>query len=221
MQMTIADPRRLWLFSLAAILTAVPWVFLYPLKGKHAQAAFIASASNWAPVYLYFAGLICLLLAIMTLVAFAEVKRPSAWTVAALVLNVTAIAMINAVFGIFVLADPVVASYYLSGHQDVGSLLNQLEDDFPGSILAWLQAASGIAVIGAVATAVSTWRAGIARWSGVLLAAGLPLALLITPVVSWVGSALLLGAGGWIAWRANSRDIAEGTSDLQVAPTRG
>jgi hypothetical protein len=202
--MRAADPRRLWLFPLAAILTAMPWVFLL----KHEQAVFIASAGNRAASYLYFAGFICLLVAIITLVAMAEAKRPSAWTVAALVLNVAAVAMVNAVLGVFALADPVVASYYLSGHQDVGQLLTQLEDDFPASIIAWLEAASAIAVIGAVATGVATWRAGIARWSAVLLAAGLPLALLITPVLSWVGSALLLGAGGWIAWRTNRRELA-------------
>ena len=215
--MVTADPRRLWLFPLAAILTALPWVFLFPLRGKHAEAAFLASATNWAAGYLYIVGFICLTLAIITLVAMAEVKRPSVWTVAALVLDVAAIAMISAVLGMFALADPVVASYYLSGHQDVGSLLNQLEDDFPAGINAWLLAASGVSLLGAVATGVSIWRAGIARWSGVLLAAGLPLALLITPVVSWVGSALLLGAGGWIAWRANSSEVAGGTSALQVA----
>lgn len=222
-QMRTTDPRRLWLFPLAAILTAVPWVFLLgPGRGQHEQAVSLASASYRAPGYVYFAGLICLLLAVVTLVATAEAKRPSAWALAALVFDISAVTMITAVFGILTLADPVVASYYLSGHEDVGALLRQLSGgSFAASINAWFAGAMGIGVIGAVATAVSSWRAGIGRWSAVLVAAGLVLALLIQPLVSWVGSALLLGAGGWIAWHANSRNAAERTSDLRLAPTRG
>ena len=212
--MRTADPRRLWLFPLSAILTALPWVFIFPLRhgfeGKHEQAVFLASASYRASGYLYFAGFICLLLATITLLAMAEAKRPSYWAVAALVLDVGAVAMICAVEGgVLSLAGPTVSSYYLTGHQDVGPLLIQLSgDSFDANTNAWLLVAIGVAVIGAVATCVSTWRAGIDRWSGVLLAAGFALVLAITPRVSWVGSALLLGAGAWMAWRTNSSEIA-------------
>ena len=212
--MRTADPRRLWLFPLAAILTALPWVVIFPLRhgfeGKQEQAVLLASASYRAAGYLYFAGFICLLLAIITLVAMAEVKRPSAWAVAALVLDVGAVVMICAVeAGVLSLAGPTVASYYLRGHQEVGALLVQLSgDSFDANTNTWLLVAIGVAVIGAVATGVCTWRAGIGRWSGVLLAAGFALVLDITPRVSWVGSALLLGAGAWMAWRTDSSEVA-------------
>ena len=228
MPMTTAARRRLWLFPLAGILTGLPWVvFLFQLRpgaGTDQEALFFVSASTQASVYAYIAGFICLLVAIATLVVMAEAKRPSAWAVAALVLDVAAVAMITAVVGgVLALADRVVASYYLSGHQDVGPLLSQLSvgGSFAPNINAWLFVANGIALIGVVATGVSTWRAGIGRWSGVLLAAGFGLTLTITPLLSWVGSALLLGAGGWIAWRTNSSEVAAETAGIASVRASG
>lgn len=223
--MTTAARQRLWLFPLAAILTGLPWlvIFFGGPRGGRQQALYFVSSATQGATYVYFAGLICLLLAIITLVAMAEAKRPSAWAVAALVLGVAAVAMISAVVGgVLGLAASTVASYYLSGHQDVGPLLIQLSGGtFAPNINAWGFAAIDIAMIGAVAIGVSTWRAGIARWSGVLLAAGFGLTLTIQPGVSWVGSALLLGAGGWIAWRTNSSKVAAETATVASVRASG
>jgi hypothetical protein len=213
--MGTASRRGLWLLPIAAILTGLPWLAFFDLKpggegsDSHEEAVRAISLTNQLAGYAYITGFICLLVGMIALALYIASRRGSSWAAPALVLDAVAVALIMPVQGVVGLGDPIVASYYLSGHSDVGPLFIQLSGgSFAPQINAWVIATILIALAGAVASGVASWRTGAGRWSGVLVAAGFVLTVAITPLVSWVGAALLVGAGSWIAWHANRVEAA-------------
>lgn len=213
--MSTASRRGLWLLPVAGVLTAVPWLAFFHLKpggegsDPHGEAVSALSLSNQVAGYAYLAGFLCLLVGVIALLVYVALRRQSGWNAPALVLDVIAVALVLPVEGVLGLADPIVASYYLAGHEDVAPVLIQLSGgSFAPLINGWLAVAIIIALAGGVATGFAIWRSGAGRWSAVLVAAGFVLTVAITPLVSWVGAALLMGGGARLAWTANRIEVA-------------
>lgn len=217
--MSTASRRGLWLLPIAGVLTGLPWFAFFDLKpggegsDPHGDAVRALSLTDQFAGYAYVAGFLCLLVGLIALTIYVASRRPSSWTVPALVLDVVAVALIMPVEGVLGLADPIVASYYLSGHEDVGALFTQLSGgSFAPLINTWVIVAILTSLAGAIATGVACWRIGADRWSGVLVSAGFVLTVAITPLVSWVGAAFLIGGGSWIAWHAGRPEGAPATA---------
>jgi hypothetical protein len=116
------------------------------------------------------------------------------WTLAVVLL-------LSVQVGVLVLARPIAAKFYLSGHDDAGSLVVQLSGGgFSPRILAFLLVTIFVALLGAIATGAAIWRSGLVpKGAGMLIAIGFVLTMTDFPLNGWVGSALLLGVGSWIA----------------------
>jgi hypothetical protein len=170
--------------------------------------------------YAYAAGFLCLLFGLLALYTSVMSRRPGLVTLGAVVLDVLALALLLSVqIGVLVLARPIAADFYLSGHDDAGSLVVQLSGGgFSPRILTFLLVTISVALLGAIATGAAIWRSGLVpKWAGVLIAIGFVLTMTDFPLIGWVGSALLLGVGSWIAWGV-TRSTAASTNDAPSEP---
>lgn len=208
--MSTAVRRAFWLLPAAGILTLLPWFhFIHVEAGQQHvagdEAMRAASLGDQVATYAYVAGFLCLLFGLLALNAYVASRRQGVVSVVAIALDLLAVAfMVSIQVGIVALARPMAAEFYLSGHQDSGPLVLQLSGGSFGSrIIAFLGVTIVVALAGAIATGVAIWRSGVLpRWAAVLIAAGFVLTMTDAPLIGWVGSGLLLGAGSWIAWVA-------------------
>jgi hypothetical protein len=214
--MSTASRRGLWLLPVAGVLTGLPWFqFIHVGPGQQHiardEALRALSIGDQIATYAYAAGFLCLLFGLLALYASVMSRPPALVTLGAVVLDVLAVALLLSVqIGVLALARPIAAEFYLSGHDDAGSLLAQLSGgSFSPRILTFLLVTILVALLGAIATGAAVWRSGIVpKWAGVLIAIGFVLTMTDFPLIGWFGSALLLGVGSWIAWTVNRSAVA-------------
>jgi hypothetical protein len=218
--MSTASRRGLWLLPVAGVLTGLPWFeFIHVGPGQQLvardEALRALSIGDQIATYAYAAGFLCLLFGLLALYASVMSRPPGLVTLGAVVLDVLAVALLLSVqIGVLVLARPIAAEFYLSSHDDAGSLVVQLSGGgFGPRILTFLLVTIFVALLGAIATGAALWRSGaIPKWAAVLFAIGFVLTMTAFPFIGWVGSALLIGVGSWIAWTA-PRSAAATTKD--------
>jgi hypothetical protein len=223
--MSASARRGLWLLPLAGVLTGVPWFeFIHVRPGQphvaRDEALRALSLGDQVATYAYGAGFLCLLFGLLALHASVMSRRPGLVTLGAVVLDVLAVALLLSVqIGVLALARPIAAELYLSGHEDTAPLVLQLSGGaFGARVMGFLLATIFIALLGAIATGTAIWRSGAVRkWAAVLFAIGFVLTMTDFPLIGWVGSALLVSVGGWIAW-AVTRSAVATTKDAPPAP---
>ena len=203
--------RGLWLLPLAGVLIALPWFeFIHVAPGHEHMGLDEAQRAVWlgdqVAIWAYVAGFLCLLFGLLALHAWVTSRRADMVALPAVVLTVLAVTFLLSVeLGVVAVARPVAAQAYLAGHEDVGQVVLQLSGGaFAPRILSFLLVTILVAALGAVATAATMWRSGsVPKAASLLLPVGFLLTMTDFPVIAWVGSALLLVVGSWIAWLAN------------------
>lgn len=213
--MSTSVRRGLWLIPLAGLLTGLPWFeFIHVAPGQahiaREEALRALSLADQIAIYTDAAGFLSLLFGLLALHALAMNRDGGMVALAAVVLDVLAVILVLSVqIGVLAVARPVAAEFYLSGHEDAGSVVLQLSGgSFGPKVLALLLTAILIALLGGLANGVATWRSGvIAGWAAATLAIGFVLTMTDFPLVGWIGSALLLAVGSAIAWGANRKEV--------------
>lgn len=214
--MSTSIRRGLWLLPLAGVLTSLPWFeFVHVSPGQEhvgrQEALRAISLADQLAVGADAAGFLCLLFGLLALTTCVMSRRGGLVPVGAVVVDVLAVVLLLSVeIGVLMLARPVAADFYISGHGDTGALVLQFSGgSFGPRILSFLLATIVVAAVGAIATGAAIWRSRVLpRWTAVLLPLGFALAMTDFPFIGWIGSALLLGVGGWIALRLNRAEIA-------------
>jgi hypothetical protein len=190
----------------------LPWfVFFHSPPTVQVQAATAVSTWGGIAAYCYLVGFITLLFGLLALFSYAGSSPVGSLIRAALVLDVIAVAMSLPVTGVELLARPVVAEYYLSGHNDAGSVLLQVSGgSFAPSIVTYFVVAVSMALLGAIATGVALWQSELVpKTPLVLFAVGFALTMTLTPLVGWLGDVLLFVGGAWIAHRLRQDELPE------------
>jgi hypothetical protein len=211
--MTDLVRRGIYALPAAGVLTAVPWFFILGPNVKtdpEGYARSVTSTGQAVGGYVYLAGLICLLFGLFALYGYLARTRASSWAAVGMIVSVVAIALALMVFGVFALADKVLADVYLAGHKDVsaamvllagGTFSNRINNVFGIFVL--------MSLIGAIAYAVAVWKSGsLPKWAGILVAAGFVLSMTIQPYVAWVGALCLVIGGVWLAIRVSQAPAA-------------
>ena len=209
--MSASIRRGLWLLPVAGAFTALPWFeFIHvPAGQEHLardEAQRAVSLGDQFATWAYIAGFLCLLFGLLALHAWMTSRRPDVIALPAVVLSVVAVTFLLSIqIGVVALARPVAAQAYLAGHEDVGQVVLQLSGGaFASRILSFLLATILVAALAAGATAATMWRSGsVPKTASLLLPVGFLLTMTDFPVITWIGSALLLIVGSWIAWLAN------------------
>ena len=221
--MTDLARRGIYALPAAAILTAVPWIFIlsHPDAKTDPQgyARNVTSTGQAVGGYLYMAGLICLLFGLIALYGYLARTRASSWAAAGMILSVVGIAMALPIFGILGLANQVLADVYLVGHKDVsaamvlmagGTFSNRINNYFGVIIL--------VSLLGAIANAVAVWKSGsLPKVAGILVAAGFVLSMTLSPFIAWAGAVCLLIGGAWLARRASGTASADTAAQRALA----
>lgn len=137
-------------------------------------------------------------------------RRLALW---AMILSVTGFCLLLAFLGIITLAIPALAQEYLNGQQEALQMTGAF---FDSKTFVVISLANLLFLVGFILFGVAIWRSEtLPKWAGVLLAvSGLLLAVPADlPVVSLLGTVLLIIAGGWIALSVVRRPSAQGTGD--------
>ncbi len=196
--------RGLYALPVAGILTAIPWFFLR-LPNVDTDPEGYARGAIDAPHVIagiiYGLGILALLFGVLALYGVLSHTRASGTAAAGMVLSVSSTALLFPIFGILILAHPVLADVYLAGHKDVSAgILPLTGGHFSNRVIAYLIAVLVIALAGAIATAFAVWQSDrLPKWAGVLFAIGFVLTTTISPFVAWAGAALLVISGIWLA----------------------
>ena len=218
--MTDLIRRGIYALPAAAILTAVPWIFIlsHPAVKTDPQGYARSATSTGQAVgaYLYMAGFICLLFGLIALYGYLARTRASSWAAGGMILSVVGIALALPIFGVVGLANQVLADVYLAGHKDVSAAMVQMAGGtFSNRINNYFGVVIYVSLFGAIANAVAVWRSGsLPKVAGILVAAGFVLSMSISPYIAWAGAVCLLIGGVWLARRAG------GTASADVAAQR-
>ncbi|HEX5504169.1 MAG TPA: hypothetical protein VFW96_16205 [Thermomicrobiales bacterium] len=214
-----ATRRGLWLLPLAGIILAVvTLLWLVPLPGATANATLADQARMMAsPLvlivfgWLYFVGLIVLILGLQALYGVLAAGHGRAWALGGLALGVAGAAVLLAAFGAVALGGAVVAGSYLGGNTGAADAMQHLQGgSFGAAVMQALVVAIILAVAGAIAEGVAIWRSGtLPRWAAIVFGVGLVLVAASTPLVTTLGGLLLLASGVAIA-RATGREAIAG-----------
>ncbi|MDP9264734.1 MAG: hypothetical protein M3O91_01255 [Chloroflexota bacterium] len=166
--------------------------------------------------YVYLAGLLFLIFGLLAVYASLP-PTASSWPTIGTVLTVAATALVLPVFGIIVIAGPVLGDVYLAGHKDVSAAMLLLSGgNFSSRVITYFVVLMLVSLVGAIATAFAIWSSGLLpKWSGVLFALAFVLTIASTPIVTHVGALLLVAAGVWMA-----RGLARATSAFGRAEPR-
>jgi hypothetical protein len=148
-------------------------------------------------------GTILAIFGVIALGAYLANGRTGRLALLGMVLSVAGNCLILTIFGFSTLVSPVIGRLYLEG-QPGAMEVNEAILTSPAFIFVVF---SGLLVflVGSILFGVAIWRSGtLPRWAGVLFA---PTGLLIAAGVQigaaqTLGSALMVAAGGWIAWSA-------------------
>ena len=144
-------------------------------------------------------GFIVLLFGVIALGDHLIASGGGRWARAARILSVTGIAMFLPAVALPIQVFPGLADLYASGHPEVGVAIVAFAPGgrgfgpyFSVVLVVWL----AVAIAGAVAVGVAGWRSrAIPRWCCLAYPVGFVLNITDTPVIAWVGLALLLLTG--------------------------
>ena len=146
-------------------------------------------------------GAILAVFGVIALGAYLASSRSGRLALLAMVLSVAGHCLVLTIFGFSTIISPVIGRLYLEG-QPAAMEVN--EAIFSSPAFGFLVVPGLLFyVVGAILFGVAIWRSGmLPKWAGVLYA---PTGLLIAAGVligaaQTLGSALLVVAGGWIAW---------------------
>ena len=206
--------RGLYALPAAGVLTAAPWVFILgqpSLKtDPEGYARNLTSTAHFVTLYVYLAGLVCLLFGLLALYGYLSRTRAASWAAGGMIISVVAIALALPIFGILGLADAVVGDVYLSGHKDVSAAMVLLAGGtFSDRINNYFGILIFTSLVGAILYAVAVWKSGsVPKWAGVLVAPGFVLTMALSPGLAWAGSVFLVIGGIWLAGRASQAPSA-------------
>jgi hypothetical protein len=216
--MTDLARRGIYALPAAAILTAVPWIFIlsHPAVKTDPQgyARSVTSTGQAVGAYLYLAGFICLLLGLFALYGHLARARASSWAGVGLIVSVVGIALALPIFGVVGLANQVLSDVYLAGHKDVSAAMVLMAGGtFSDRINNYFGVIIYVSLFGAIANAVAVWRSGsLPRVAGILIAAGFVLSMTISPFIAWAGAVCLFVGGIWLATHVSPVRSAELTA---------
>jgi hypothetical protein len=161
-------------------------------------------------------GTILAIFGVIALAAYLANGRTGRLALLGMVLSVAGNCLILTIFGFSTLVSPVIGRLYLEG-QPGAMEVNEAILTSPAFIFVVF---SGLLVflVGSILFGVAIWRSGtLPRWAGVLFA---PTGLLIAAGVQigaaqTLGSALMVAAGGWIAWSALRQPAGQLRGEVQ------
>jgi hypothetical protein len=222
--MTDLARRGIYALPAAAILTAVPWIFIlsHPDAKTDPQgyARSVTSTGQAVGAYLYLAGFICLLFGLFALYGYLARTRASSWAGVGLIVSVAGIVLALPIFGVVGLANQVLSDVYLAGHKDVSSAMVLMAGGtFSNRINNYFGVIIYVSLFGAIANAVAVWRSGsLPKVAGILVAAGFVLSMSISPFIAWAGAVCLLIGGVWVARSVSHAPSATGARFPAAAP---
>ena len=203
----------LWLIPISALLLGMHWVYPSgPRTVEGAARTFASPITVFVKEFLLFeGGLILLLFGVMVLGGCLAGAGPRRWGQWAQILTMTAVAMFLPGAGIPTAALPGISDIYLSGHHEVGIVLEAfIAGHYGASFVVQFVVLLLVSVAGAVAMAVAGWRSRvIPRWCSIAFPIGFLLNVTDTPVIAWIGLALMLVTGTVIARGFKPKHVRE------------
>jgi len=207
----------------AGILILLPW-FVF-LGGPTANsdpdgyARQLTSGSYVVAGYVYLVGLLCLIFGLLAFYTSLP-PAPGSLPTVGMVLSLSAVALVMPVFGVEVLAGPVLGDVYQAGHKDVSAAMVALAGgSFSGRIIAYFLVCILVAALGAIATGTGLWRSrALPRWTIIALEVEFVLTIASSPIVTHVGAILLIITGAWIARRFAQPVARLGMAGAPAAP---
>jgi hypothetical protein len=196
-----------WALPAGALLIALHWLFpVGPRTPEGIARQFTSPFPLFVGEYLLFlGGFVVLLVGVMALADYLAGPNARRWSRTAGILSVTAIAVFLPGIGIPTIAFPGLGDLFLSGHPEVGIAIDAFSrGHFGPSVPVELLVMLAISIAGAVAMGTAAWRSrAIPRWSSIVYPIGFVLNMTDTPGIAWVGLALLVVSGTFIARQAS------------------
>ena len=157
--------------------------------------------------------MVLLLFGVMALGDYLAAAGPRRWGQGARILSVTAMAIFLPATALPTQILPGLGELFLSGHPEVGIVFDAFSGGHYGASFAVeLPVLAAVAIAAAVAMGVAGWRShAIPRWCSIAYPIGFFLNLTDTPVIAWVGLALLVVSGTVIARGSKPSQIHSGT----------
>ena len=161
-------------------------------------------------------GTILAIFGVMAVAAYLANRRVGRLALLAMVVSVAGNCLVLTIFGFSTHVSPVIGRMYLEGQP--GAM--EVNEAIFGTSSFAIVAALGLLLylLGALLLGVAIWRSEVLpKWAGALYA---PTGLLIAAgvAIGWaqtVGSALLIVAGGWIAWSLLRQPSSQPGSEAQ------
>jgi hypothetical protein len=161
-------------------------------------------------------GTILAIFGVIALGAYLANSRAGRLALVAMVMSVAGNCLILTIFGFSTIISPVIGQLYLEGQPGT---MEVNEAIFSSTAFVFLVLPGLLLyVVGAILFGVAIWRSGtLPKWAGVLYA---PTGLLIAAGVQigaaqTLGSALLVVAGGWIAWSLMCKPSSQLGAEVQ------
>ena len=196
-----------WALPAGALLIALHWLFpVGPRTPEGIARQFTSPVPLFVGEYLLFlGGFVVLLFGVMALADYLAGPDARRWSRAAGILSVTAIAIFLPGIGIPTIAFPGLGDLFLSGHPQVGIAIDAFSrGHFGPYVPVELLVMLAMSIAGAMAMGIAGWRSrAIPRWSSIAYPIGFVLNMTDTPGIAWVGVALLVVSGVFIARRLN------------------
>jgi hypothetical protein len=161
-------------------------------------------------------GTILAIFGVIALAAYLANSRVGRLALLAMVVSVAGNCLILTIFGFSTHVSPVIGRLYLEGQPGVMVVNEAIFGSAAFAIVTVLGLL--LYLLGAIFLGVAIWRSGVLpKWAGALYA---PTGLLIAAgvAIGWaqtVGSALLIVAGGWIAWSLMRQPSSELGAEAQ------
>ena len=161
-------------------------------------------------------GAILAVFGAMALGAYLASSRSGRLALLAMVLSVAGHCLVLTIFGFSTIISPVIGRLYLAGQPGTMEV-NEAIFSSPAFVFLVVPGLL-LYVLGTILSGVAIWRSGtLPKWAGVLYA---PTGLLIAAgvqvgVAQTLGSALVVVAGGWIAWSVMRQALSQLGAEAQ------
>ena len=195
----------LWALPAGALLIGLHWIIpLGPFTPEGLAHSFTSPVTVIVKEFLLdLGGWVVLLFGVIALADHMTAAGARRWAQAARILSVTAVAGALQGVGIPTILLPGLGNLFVLGHPEAGFVISAFAPGgigygpiVQGELLTML----AVSIASAVAMGVAGWRSrAIPRWCSVVLPLGFVLNWTDTPVIAWVGLALLLVSGIAIA----------------------
>lgn len=206
---TWRNVTALWMVPVAAVLIGVHWAFPEGPRTAAGEAQHFSSAGIvFIQEFVFFeGGLIVLLFGVIALGDYLKKNGSRGWGRAAGLLSAVAVAMFVPAVGIPAQALPGLSDVYLSGHPQVGTVFDAFNSGrYGASFPIQFAVVTAVSVAGAISVGVAGWRSrAIPRWCCVVFPIGFLLNATDTPVIAWIGLALMALSGSAIAYTAQRK----------------